>query len=462
MIKVILSFDTEDFVTPQSDDAAGVLAGIMSKHGVRGCFCMVGDKMRALVRRGRHDVLAKLRDHEIDYHTNTHGFWPTTALFLDELDWDRGVERLTATELPGLTLVEDTFGQRPIAYAKTDTHWAAQQIDTFSALGMKVFASSPYEMAPGKPIWYANSLNIRYHISFERQFTQPDPLRTILAEFDAACEARNGDGYVLVGTHPCMWVCQTFYDTFNVKVRGALPAREKWRVPPLRPPAESRRLYRDLFGGFLRYLCGRSDVAVVTYRDLYAEFERPATEWVTVARAARLAQALIERFSYVKQRGRYYSPAEVSGVLSYLLSSYAKDGVLPRKAPVRHIIGPVEAQSDLSEEVSASARDLLAIASQAEEVAGQTRRVDSRFRVGARKLPASAALKGMAQLLVRLADGASMARRVRIGPTPALPELAHTVFKDVPLGANSIPEEFVGERVKEAAKLQTWTAKPAE
>jgi len=42
----------------------------------------------------------------------------------------------------------------------------------------------------------------------------------------------------------------------------------------------------------------------------------------------------------------------------------------------------------------------------------------------------------------------------------ALPELAGTVFANVPLGANSLPEDFDGEWVKEAARPQSWAAKP--
>ena len=132
MIRVILSFDTEDFVSPRSDDAAKALAQIMASHRVRGCFCMVGDKVRALLARGRRDVIDALREHEIHYHTNTHGFWPKTALYLDGLSWDDGVERLLANEASGVDLVEDVLGQRPTAYAKTDTHWAAQQIHGFN------------------------------------------------------------------------------------------------------------------------------------------------------------------------------------------------------------------------------------------------------------------------------------------------------------------------------------------
>jgi len=42
-MEMILSFDTEDFVTPQSDDALLMLATELTRHGIRGCFALVGD-----------------------------------------------------------------------------------------------------------------------------------------------------------------------------------------------------------------------------------------------------------------------------------------------------------------------------------------------------------------------------------------------------------------------------------
>lgn len=52
MAKLILSSGTEDFVTPESDDALLMLATELHKHGREGCFALVGDKLRAPPRRG--------------------------------------------------------------------------------------------------------------------------------------------------------------------------------------------------------------------------------------------------------------------------------------------------------------------------------------------------------------------------------------------------------------------------
>lgn len=50
---------------------------------------------------------------------------------------------------------------------------------------------------------------------------------------------------------------------------------------------------------------------------------------------------------------------------------------------------------------------------------------------------------------------------MRIDPAPALPGLAGTIFANVSLRANSLTEDIDGKWVKEAARLQSWTAKPA-
>ena len=54
-IYVTLWFDTEDYVLPQSDDAAKRLAEILTRLEVKGTFKVVGEKARVLEQRGRKD-----------------------------------------------------------------------------------------------------------------------------------------------------------------------------------------------------------------------------------------------------------------------------------------------------------------------------------------------------------------------------------------------------------------------
>src|SRR5205807_6542695 len=88
---VSLWFDTEDYILPASDDAALHLANFLTSEKARATFKVVGEKARTLERRGRTDVIAALKKHEIGYHSNWHSTQPTPALYLSHLGWDEGV-----------------------------------------------------------------------------------------------------------------------------------------------------------------------------------------------------------------------------------------------------------------------------------------------------------------------------------------------------------------------------------
>ena len=81
-IYVALWFDTEDYILPQDDEATKRLAEMLTRLGVRATFKIVGEKARVLERRGRVDVIAALRKHDIGYHSNTHSQQPTVAVYL--------------------------------------------------------------------------------------------------------------------------------------------------------------------------------------------------------------------------------------------------------------------------------------------------------------------------------------------------------------------------------------------
>src|SRR5260370_15043941 len=83
-IDVVLWFDTEDYILPASDDAALRLATWLSEQGIKATFKVVGEKARTLERRGRTDVIAALKKHEIGYHSNWHSVPPTPAQYLTE------------------------------------------------------------------------------------------------------------------------------------------------------------------------------------------------------------------------------------------------------------------------------------------------------------------------------------------------------------------------------------------
>src|SRR5580704_4608143 len=97
-VYVILWFDTEDYILPASDDAALHLADWLSREGIRATFKVVGEKARTLERRGRTDVIAALKKHEIGYHSNYHSTQPSPAMYLSTLGWDEGIAEFDRRE----------------------------------------------------------------------------------------------------------------------------------------------------------------------------------------------------------------------------------------------------------------------------------------------------------------------------------------------------------------------------
>lgn len=151
-VYVILYFDTEDYILPQSDDAAKRLAGFLTQQGIRATFKVVGEKARVLERRGRSDVIGALAQHEIGYHSNTHSQHPTPAEYEAPLDWSDGVEEFTRRERSGYDDVRRIFGQTPISYGQPGSSWAPEAFAALKDWGVKVYLAEGKQVGlNGKP-----------------------------------------------------------------------------------------------------------------------------------------------------------------------------------------------------------------------------------------------------------------------------------------------------------------------
>jgi hypothetical protein len=115
-VYVTLWFDTEDYILPQDDDAAKRLAEMLTGLGVQATFKVVGEKARVLERRGRRDVIAAIKRHDVGYHSDTHSQPPTIAVYLQHAGWDDGRAEFYRRESPGARDVERIFGMKPSAY----------------------------------------------------------------------------------------------------------------------------------------------------------------------------------------------------------------------------------------------------------------------------------------------------------------------------------------------------------
>ena len=92
MTDVVFGFDVEDPINESADDALLALCHIFSDEGVPCSLFVAGEKARVLRQRGRHDVIAAMRDHEIAYHGNYWAEFPKPALeYGQDMPWDDAV-----------------------------------------------------------------------------------------------------------------------------------------------------------------------------------------------------------------------------------------------------------------------------------------------------------------------------------------------------------------------------------
>ena len=138
-VYVVLWFDTEDYILPESDDAAKRLATFLTEQGIQATFKVVGEKARTLERRHRTDVIAALQKHAIGYHANTHSQHPTPAEYESLLNWETGAAEFTRRERPGYDDVQRIFKQKPCCYGQPGNSWAPQAFPSLAGWGVGLY-----------------------------------------------------------------------------------------------------------------------------------------------------------------------------------------------------------------------------------------------------------------------------------------------------------------------------------
>jgi hypothetical protein len=136
-IDVILWFDTEDYLLPADDDACLRLGQMLTERHIRATFKVVGEKARVLERRGRRDVIAALKKHDIGYHANYHSVHPTPSEYLADCGLRDGMAEFVRREGGGATDVRRIFGVKTLAcYGQPGSSWACQAVAALSQIGV--------------------------------------------------------------------------------------------------------------------------------------------------------------------------------------------------------------------------------------------------------------------------------------------------------------------------------------
>src|SRR5437879_9630628 len=281
-IRVILWFDTEDYLSPRDDDATKRLCDMLSDRGIRATFKIVGEKARVLERRGRRDVIAALKKHDIGYHANFHSVHPAPSEYLADCGLLDGMAEFVRREGGGAADVRRILGVKTLAcYGQPGSSWASQTIAALKQIGVAPHGVPCY-VDEGthigldeKPFWYAGALVV-YHMG--QNYTRmdlhdPAAVAPARQKVSAIADRLRGEGGGLISIyyHPCEWVHKEFWDGVNFR-RGANPPREQWKPPPQRPTEETEAAF-ERFAEYIDHIRSISGVRLVTASDLPALYQ---------------------------------------------------------------------------------------------------------------------------------------------------------------------------------------------
>jgi len=477
-INVILWFDTEDYLLPASDDAAKRLGELLTERGIRATFKVVGEKARVLERRGRHDVIAALKQHDIGYHSDFHSVHPTPTEYLAECGWLDGMAEFVRREGNGAADVRRIFGVAALScYGQPGSSWGPQAVAALPQIGVAPHGVPCYVDEDShiglddRPFWYAGALNVfRMRSNLARmELHEPgavEPAKKKVSDI-ADRMRREGGGLISIFYHPCEWVHREFWDGVNF-ARGANPPREQWKPPRQRPAEETAAAFQR-FADYVDYIRALPGVRWVTATDLpiiYPDLVR--SEGAPEADLDELAQRINQRsaggLDYQRIGPRVYSVADQFELLTLALNEVLAGRAVTFPLKAGGLFGP-DGPPPTSSLTNLCGLEFRAATRAVQEFIRVERQVPARVFVGAEAVPPADFLAAMAAAwsFHRQSGQPLVGQPVSLGhDLRVLPE--RYVAKDTPeLFGNWVIHRagFRAPKLMELARLQAWTLKPA-
>ena len=464
-IYVILWFDTEDYILPQSDDAALRVAEILTQQGVRATFKIVGEKARTLEKRGRQDVIAALSRHNIGYHSNLHSQQPSPALRLSNMGWEEGVQEFDRTERVGFDEVHRIFGITPVCYGQPGASWAPQSYLALKRWGVPLYLDEGEHVGiDGQPFWYGGILNV-FNMGKNQtrvQLHKAADVDEAKNEFEKIyLRLKNSEGgLVSIYYHPCEFVHQEFWDVVNF-AHGANPPAEEWKKPRIKTAQEIEQGYRN-FEDYIAYLKSHCDVKFVTGSEVLELYKDDAPRKAFSKKdILKTAGAVQREINYQAWPGFSISPAEIFFLLNSYLAAYLKTQQAPASAGCEFVYGPIRRIETGQQSGSLSWNQLAAACLDVQSALKKNQQIPSEIWVGSHPLsPADylATLGEAIQQLVTLGKP-KMTLSVRHGNFTAEQYVARDCLEiwKWPI----FPDGFHSPKIMDLAQLQAWTLKPA-
>jgi hypothetical protein len=465
-VYVLLWFDTEDYILPQSDDAAKRLAVFLTQQGIPATFKVVGEKARTLQRRQRQDVISAIAQHEIGYHSNTHSQHPTVAEYEANLDWDVGVEEFTRRERPGFDDVAHIFRKTPVAYGQPGVSWAPQAFPALQKWGVRVYLDEGKQVGlRGRPFWYGGLLNIfntreGEQLRPDATWSNLDMAKVRFQDSIVALKSRKAGGVISVYFHPCEFVHKEFWDAVNFR-DGANPPPDQWKLPAVKTPEETEKAFQ-YFEGLVRFLKSFPSVQFLTASGAAEKFRDHAQMHVfSREEVGAIAGQVDPEVSFQVGDDFNLSASEVFYVINkFLAGMVQRQGTGPLLLN-RTPYGPASAPEPLTAKLVAPWGQVARTVLDVQDDLDKTGRIPSAIWLGSQSVPPESYLVGIAQAAQSLMQKTQLPDSITFAP--ARLAAADYVVQDSPDIWNWVifPHGFHAPKLMSLAKLQAWTLKPA-
>ena len=455
-MRIIVSFDTEDFTDPAANDVLLQICRTLTQRGVRACFGLVGEKARFIRDLGRCDLVEALSAHEICYHSDNHFLFPDethrprfASEIVEECGWEEATRWLVATEARGLADLESLFGERPITYLRTCGDSAPQILEAYRQLGLKVYAYGPALYERTRHIaWYANSLCVSLPlIAEELTYAGRAP-----GDLDRVAAAN--EDLVNVRFHPCRFISDKWWSEINYLDNPDPPTRPPYRLAP-RLPAEETRKRLDNLGQLVDYARQRHGVEFTTYGEVERETRRDPP-FLTRAQVEAAARRVSERMSFADAAGVTMSLAE-----SFAAVVWANLRPEAERVPLRRMVGPTALpKTGVGDpQGTVTGEQILSACRSAEETIAAEGRVPDEVSLAGRLVPPAVLLRAAAARLLGRSP-------IRLEPAPLYPEGFDEMLRKWEEASFDLVAFFPHRNrpvpnTKLAIKLQYWTYKPA-
>ena len=465
-IYVYLWFDIEDYVTKEADDSALIFLNVLRRHKVPVTCKLVAEEVRALMERGRTDVIFAISECDVGYHSNTHSQHPTVWEYLAELDVTSGSKEFVSRENGGVRLLQEVFHKTPSCYGHPGVTWAPQVYPALRRMGIPMYLDETNILnLNDEPYWYCSMLNLngagKNLIYFDYSFEKKDGIVKLKSKFKRIYERLNksNGGAVSICLHPHTAVNKITWDVVNFAL-GSNRTKENYERPPAQPAYVTNRAYEH-FDEFVRYISSFKNVQWITARVALQIYGRAEKVSLDRSEAARVAEHFLSSSEHVKCKHRYLSPAEGFYVVSKCLSNYFDSGNLPVHIDVTEPLGPVTSFKSKGE-TRLRTQDLLEASKFAIAHMQSENMIPSSLRVGdSAELSPHDFLPTACKLLTRILAG-KVPKEVALkkGKRPQLHYMNRVAFEKN-CNWSVLPKKFKAPLIFEQACLQAWTLKPA-